>query len=114
MKRLVKAAVVTLSLAAALAAPTDASAHWRHGSWGHYAGWHAGPTAAFGALTGFALGSAVAASARPYYAVPGPTYIAGPYPPCPGPVVGRTCITERWSEWVPGWGREVHRRTVCH
>lgn len=114
MKRLIKAALVALSLVVTGTAPTAASAHWRHGSWHHHGGWHPGPAAAVGALTGFAVGSILAANTRPYYAVPGPTYIAGPYPAYAGPVVGRRCFTERWSEWVPGWGREVHRRTVCH
>lgn len=107
MKRLIKAAFVALSLVSAAAAPTTASAHWRHGHWHHHGGWHPGPAAAVGALTGLALGSAIAASTRPYYAVPRPTYVAGPYPE-------RTCVTDRWREWVPGWGWQVHRRTVCH
>jgi hypothetical protein len=114
MKRLIKAAFVALSLISTVAMPTAASAHWRHGPWHHHAGWHPGPAAAVGALTGFALGSALAASTRPHYAVPGPAYVAAPYPAYAGPPVGRTCVTDSWREWVPGWGWQVHRRTVCH
>ena len=114
MKRFIKAAFVALSLVSAATAPTAASAHWRHGPPRHHVGWHPGPAAAVGALTGFALGSALAASTRPHYAVPGPAYVAAPYPAYAGPPVGRTCVTDSWREWVPGWGWQVHRRTVCH
>jgi hypothetical protein len=114
MKRLIKAAFVALSLFSAVTAPTAASAHWRDGPWHHHGGWHLGPAAAVGALTGLALGSAIAASSRPYYAIPRPTYVAGPYPVYAGPVAERTCVTDRWREWVPGWGWQVHRETACH
>ncbi|MBB4039907.1 hypothetical protein GGR34_001554 [Microvirga flocculans] len=114
MKRLIKAAFAALSLLSAVTVPTAASAHWRHGPWHHHVGWHPGPAAAVGALTGLALGSAIAASSRPYHAVPGPTYVAGPYPVYARHVAERTCVTDRWREWVPGWGWQAHRRTVCH
>ncbi len=114
MKSLIKAAFVALSLASAATAPTAASAHWRHGAWHHHVGWHPGPAAAVGALTGFALGTALAAGARPSYPVPGPAYVAAPYPVYAGPLVGRTCVTDSWREWVPAWGWQVYRRTVCH
>jgi len=115
MKRLIKAAFIALSLATAVAAPTTASAQWFHGPWHHHGrwhhhhhrGWHPGPAAAFGALTGLALGSAIAASARPTYVVSAPPIYALP-------TVGRTCVTDTWREWVPGWGWQVHRRTTCH
>jgi hypothetical protein len=113
MKRLIKAAFVALSLISAVAAPTAASAHWRQGPRHHHGSRHFGPAAAVGALTGFALGSALAASTRPYHAAPGPVYVAAPYPGYAGPVAERTCVTDRWREWVPDWGWQVHRRTVC-
>ena len=116
MKRLIKAAFIALPLVSAVTAPTAASAHWRPGLWHHHhhVGWHPGPAAAIGALTGLALGGAIAASTRPHYAVPGPAYVADPYPAYIGHIAERTCVTERWREWVPGWGWQVHRRTMCH
>jgi hypothetical protein len=106
MKRLIKAAFIALSVFSAVVAPDTASAHWRHGHWHRHGSWHPGPAATIGALTGFALGSAIAAGARPYpFLGPAPVYV--------GPAVGRTCVTDRWREWVPGWGWHVHRRTVC-
>ena len=80
-----------------------------------------GGAAALGALGGLALGAAIGANAAP--------------PPPPPPVVVErapkrvyverparrvyveqpveTCVVERERVWVPGWGWEVRRRTVC-
>jgi len=107
MKRLIKAAFIAMSIVSAVAAPTAASAHGRPAHWHHHGGWHSGPAAAVGAMTGLALGSALAANTPLAYAV-------GLTPIYALPTVGGTCVTDSWREWVPGWGWQVHRRTVCH
>ena len=76
-----------------------------------------GAAAAIGVLGGLAVGGAIAASQQPAYAAPAPVYVA----PAPRPVyvaprrviVEEDCWTERTREWVPGWGWQHHRRTVC-
>jgi hypothetical protein len=65
-------------------------------------GWSPGGAAAVGVLSGLAIGSAIAASARP-----APVYVAPPPPP------EEECHVERRRVWVPGWGWELRRRTVC-
>ena len=77
-----------------------------------------GAAAAIGVLGGLAVGGAIAASQRPAYAAPAPVYVE----PAPAPVYvaprrviveEEDCWTERTREWVPGWGWQHHRRTVC-
>jgi hypothetical protein len=83
-----------------------------------------GGAVALGALGGLALGAAIGANAQPL-------------PPPPPPVVverapkrvyveraprrvyveqepEETCVVERHRVWVPGWGWELRRRTVCN
>jgi hypothetical protein len=90
-----------------------------------------GGAAALGALGGFALGAAVGATAQP---LPPPPPRAVYVEPAPRRVyvepkrvyveraprrvyverpVEETCVVERERVWVPGWGWEVRRRTVC-
>jgi len=61
--------------------------------------WHG--RAAVGAVGGFALGSALA---RPVYGPP-PVYVERVYE--------ARCFVERERVWVPGWGWEFRRRTIC-
>ncbi|MGO4570925.1 hypothetical protein [Microvirga sp. 2TAF3] len=82
-----------------------------------------GAAAAIGVLGGLAVGGAIAASQSPVYAAP--VYAPPPPPPPvyaepapvyyapPPPVYEERCFTERFSEWVPGWGWQPRRRTVC-
>lgn len=82
-----------------------------------------GAAAALGVLGGLAVGGAIAASQAPVYAAP--VYAPPPPPPPvyyapepvyyapPPPPLYRPCFTERSSEWVPGWGWQPSRRTVC-
>ena len=108
MKRSVLLALVAGSIAAAPASAGD--------------GLSPGGAAALGALGGFAVGAAIGASTQPL-------------PPPPPPVVveraprrvyveraprrvyveepAETCFVERRRVWVPGWGWETRRRTVC-
>jgi len=85
-----------------------------------------GEAAAIGVLGGLAVGGAIAASQRPVYVAPAPVYVAPPpprrrtyvtvrvyYRP-PPPVYVERCTTERYSEWVPGWGWERRTRRTCH
>jgi hypothetical protein len=81
-----------------------------------------GGAAAIGALGGFALGAAIGANAQPLPPPPPPVYVA-PAPrrvyvePARRVYVERpaeeTCFVERQRVWVPGWGWEMRRRTVC-
>lgn len=72
-------------------------------------GWSPGAAAAVGVLGGVAIGSAIAANS--YY--PGrPVYVA-PARPVYVEADDETCVVERRRVWVPGWGWEVRRRTVC-
>ncbi len=64
-------------------------------------GFSTGMAAAVGAVSGFALGSALA---RPVYGPP-PVYVEHVYE--------RSCFVERERVWVPGWGWEYRRRTIC-
>jgi hypothetical protein len=71
--------------------------------WYYRPGWSPGAAAAVGVLGGLAVGSAIAANARP---VPAPVYVAPPPPEA-------ECYVERRRVWVPGWGWELRRATVC-
>lgn len=79
-----------------------------------------GAAAALGVLGGLAVGGAIAASQSPAYAAP--VYAPPPppppapvyYEPAPPPVYVERCFTDRYSEWVPGWGWQPRRRTVCN
>jgi hypothetical protein len=84
-----------------------------------------GAAAAIGVLGGLAVGGAIAASQSPVYAAPAPVYVAPPppvyveeaapvyYAPPRRAYVER-CFTERYNEWVPGWGWEQRRRRICN
>lgn len=89
-----------------------------------------GAAAAVGVLGGLAVGTIVGATVaqQPAYAAPAPVYVAPPPPPParvyveePAPVVYErprrvyveSCTTERYREWVPGWGWEYRSRQVC-
>jgi len=89
-----------------------------------------GAAAAVGVLGGLAVGTIVGATVaqQPAYAAPAPVYVAPPPPPPrvyvqePAPVVYHhrprrvyveRCTTERFREWVPGWGWEYRTRQVC-
>ena len=75
-------------------------------------GWSPGAAAAVGVLGGVAIGSAIAANS--YY--PGkPVYVAPARPVYVSPAYAEeeSCVVERRRVWVPGWGWEVRRRTVC-
>ena len=66
-------------------------------------GWNVGAAAAVGVLGGMALGGALAAP-RPVYVVPRRVYV--------GPA--EECYVERERVFVPGWGWELRRRTICY
>lgn len=91
-----------------------------------------GAAAAVGVLGGLAVGTIVGATVaqQPAYAAPAPVYVAPPPPPPPArvyveeraPVVYERrprrvyverCTTERYREWVPGWGWEHRTRKIC-
>lgn len=93
-----KAYLAALALTTAVAFSAPASADYYY----HRRGWSPGAAAAVGVLGGLAVGSAIAASARP-----APVYVAPP------PPFEEECYVERRRVWVPGWGWEVRRRTVC-
>ena len=110
-RSLVSAFCAALTLAASLAS-TPASADWRY----HRRGVNPGAAAAIGLLGGVAVGAAIASSARaaPVYSSPAPVYVE----PAPRRVYvteapAEECVTERRRVWVPGWGWEMRRRTVC-
>jgi hypothetical protein len=97
------AALVAVTLAAGIAAAPPSYARDRLSP---------GAAAAIGVLGGLAVGGAIAASqapvyAAPVYVAPAPVYVAPPV------VVEEHCFTERTSEFVPGWGWQTRRRTVC-
>ncbi|MBF9234666.1 hypothetical protein [Microvirga alba] len=114
----VSGTVAALALVTGLSAVTPAAAGDRLSP---------GAAAAIGVLGGLAVGGAIAASQSPVYAAPAPVYVAPPpprqpiyvesepvyYAPPPPPVYVERCVTERYSEWVPGWGWEQRRRRVC-
>ena len=106
-------AAATLALTM-MADPADASSRRR--------GMSPGAAAAVGIMGGIAAGALIAGAAqgavpapRPYYA-PAPVYVQ-PEPvyvrPRPRVVVEETCRTERIREWVPGYGWQETRRTIC-
>ncbi len=99
------AAVALAASVSALAAPASAG-EWRRGPYGPYyargSGISPGAAAAVGILGGLAVGSAIAANARP-----APVYVR------PQRVYEDKCYVERRRVWVPGWGWEVRRRTIC-
>jgi hypothetical protein len=81
-----------------------------------------GGAAALGVLGGVALGAAIGANAAPPPPPP-PVYVERAprrvyVEPAPRRVyverpVEETCVVERERVWVPGWGWEMRRRTVC-
>ena len=91
-------AVAALALAAATAFSARASADWYYRR-----GWSPGAAAAVGVLGGVAVGAAIAANARP---APAPVYVAPP-------PEAEECFVERRRVFVPGYGWEMRRRTVC-
>jgi hypothetical protein len=104
LKRCLSGALVALTLAASAGAATPASARDRLSP---------GAAAAIGVLGGLAVGGAIAASQAPVYAAPAPVYVAPAPVYAPPVVVEEHCVTERTSEYVPGWGWQTRRRTVC-
>ena len=109
--RLAAGAIAALILATSVTAAPALAGEWRPGPYGPYYQrgdrWSPGAAAAVGAIGGLALGAAIASSAPR----PAPVYTAPPV------VVEETpeerCWTERRQVWVPGWGWEVRRRSVC-
>src|SRR3954452_18330507 len=91
-------AVAALALAAATAFSAPASADWYYRP-----GWSPGAAAAVGALGRVAVGAAIAPNARP-----GPAARGGAPPPS-----AEECFVERRRVFVPGYGWEMRRRTVC-
>jgi len=116
--RFVPGTAAALALVAGLAAAQPAAARDRLSP---------DAAAAIGVLGGLAVGGAIAASQSPVYAAPAPVYVAPPprrrtyveservyYRPAPPPpVYVERCTTERYSEWVPGWGWERRTRRTC-
>jgi len=110
----VSGAIAALVMIGGLAAAEPAAARDRFSS---------GAAAALGVLGGLAVGGAIAASQGPgygapvYEAPPPPVYVEPSYAPVyyapPPPPLYRPCYSERYSEWVPGWGWQPSRRTVC-
>ncbi len=111
-----------LALVAGLAAAQPAAARDRMSP---------GTAAAVGVLGGLAVGTIVGATVaqQPAYAAPAPVYVAPPPPPParvyveeaspvyyerPRRVYVERCTTERYREWVPGWGWEHRTRQVCN
>ncbi len=107
--RLASGTAAALALVTTLAAVEPAAARDRFSP---------GAAAAIGVLGGLAVGGAIAASQSPVYAAPAPVYMTPPppvyYAPPPRPVYVERCFTERYSEWVPGWGWEQRRRRICN
>jgi hypothetical protein len=93
-----KLCMAALALATAAILSTSASADWRYRR-----GWSPGAAAAVGVLGGVAVGAAIAANARP---APARVYVAPP-------PEKEECFVERRRVWVPGWGWELRRRTIC-
>ncbi len=122
--KFVSGAAAVMVIASGLAAAQPAAARDR--------GMSPGAAAAVGALGGLAVGTIVGATVaqQPAYAAPAPVYVAPPPPPPPTrrvyveeePVVYERparrvyverCSTERYREWVPGWGWEQRTRRSC-
>lgn len=115
--RLISGTAAALALVTGLAAAQPAEARDRLSP---------GAAVALGALGGLAVGAAVgAAVAQPQ---PPVVYRAPPPPPPPvyveeaapvyyerpvREVYVERCFTERYREWVPGWGWEHRSRRVC-
>jgi len=116
--RLASGTAAALALVTGLAAAQPAEARDRLSP---------GAAVALGALGGLAVGAAVgSALAQPQ---PPVVYRAPPPPPPPVYVEERVpvyyerpvrervyverCVTERYREWVPGWGWEHRTRRVC-
>lgn len=117
--RLVSGTAAALALVTGLAVAEPAAARDRLSP---------GAAVALGALGGLAVGAAVgAAVAQPQ---PPVVYRAAPPPPPPVYVEEQVpvyyerprrervyverCATERYREWVPGWGWEHRTRRVCN
>ena len=71
--------------------------------------------AAVGAIGGLALGAVLGsalAAPRPVYAAPSPA----PRPVYVEPTYAdeEECYVQRERVWVPGWGWELRRRTICN
>jgi hypothetical protein len=113
-------AAAVLTLVSGLAAAQPAAARDR--------GMSPGAAAAVGALGGLAVGTIVGATVaqQPAYAAPAPVYVAPPparrvyveeepvvYERPARRVYVERCSTERYREWVPGWGWEYRDRQVC-
>jgi hypothetical protein len=94
MRRLVCGALVAF----ALVAGSLPAAAWDR--------WSPGAAAGVGVLSGFALGAALAAP-RPVVVAPRPVYVGPAY------VAEEACFVRRERVWVPGWGWELRRRTIC-
>ena len=118
--RFVSGTAAALTLVTGLAAAQPAAARDRLSP---------GAAVALGALGGLAVGAAVgAAAAQPPAYAPAPVYRAPPPPPAyvesetvyyrpappPPPVYVERCTTERFNEWVPGYGWEQRTRRTCH
>jgi hypothetical protein len=72
-------------------------------------------TAAVGAIGGLALGAMLGsalAAPRPVYATPSPA----PRPVYDEPTYAEEeeCYVRHERVWVPGWGWELRRRTICN
>jgi hypothetical protein len=114
--RLLSGAAVALGIAATVYAGSVEAGSRRLSS---------GAAAALGIVGGFAAGAAIASAAggpvyaapRAYYAPPppAPVYVerAPIYVARPRVMLEETCHVERRDEWVPGWGWQTRRRTVC-
>jgi hypothetical protein len=106
LPRPLSGALVAVTLAAAFACAHPAAARDRLSP---------GAAAAIGVLGGLAIGGAIAATQAPVYAAPGPVFAAPePVYVAPRAVVEEHCVTERASEYVPGWGWQTRRRVICN
>ena len=110
-RSMLPASCAVLALAASLVASPASADLYRRGI-------NPGAAVAIGLLGGVAVGAAIASGAQ---AAPAPVYVE------PEPVVveraprrvyvteapAEECVTERRRVWVPGFGWEMRRRTVC-
>jgi len=96
-KILIATTAAAALIAASVAAPQPADAHWR----GH------GGAVAAGVIGGLAAGALIGAAAGGYYG-PGPYYAYAPGPYYYGP----PCYWTRERVWM-GWGWGWHRVRVC-